>query len=174
MRFPLLRGLVKFKYKLKGFTFIEVLVAALLLGLLVSIVQSTTENLLSLRKISSEDNKAYIAAKNIFLHIHSGRSFVKYILTPSEKNILRRKGIDPEKINLVVEHISDLKLFKNEKRIIFDNKIIYEKLRYKLLITREVIEPSPFLFGIKLEIITDKGKKAELKGILSYYDFISE
>ena len=171
MKYSFLRGHLK---KQKGFTFIEVLAAAMLLGLLVLVVQSATSNLLVLKRISEQDTEVYQTTKNIFTHIRSGRSFTKYLLNASEQNILKQKGINVQNLKDVMDNLKELRFSPHEKKIVFDKKIKSDGRIYQLKISRDIIEPEPFLFGIKVEVVSDQGKSAMLSGIISFYDFIAD
>ena len=166
MRLPLRR-----LKKKKAFTFIEVIVTAFLLGLFVYTIQVNLTRLFNLRNLATLETGVYERAFNLFQLIQSGRGMPEYLLSEAERKRLSSKGAVFDSNRGFIEELSRHRFIKNERRK-SRRSVKIDGQRYRLDIERRILEPSPFLFGVKLTLTNAAGKSATMKGIISYYDLL--
>lgn len=153
----------------RGFTLLEVLISALLLGILVFTVQQTVARLLKLRQISSSDIILYRDADNLMKYIRSGKGVYEYLLTEQEKRKVDQNLGNKEDPRKISTEMNSIRFVRNVKQETFRGLLKLDGEKVHVIISREVIEPEPFLFGIEITVSRRK-KTTALKGLLSWYD----
>ena len=159
-------------FNLAGFTLVEVLVTSFILGIFVFSLQKTIANLVILKTISEQDSELYDKTMNIIEYIQSGKGISRYLLTSAEKNRLEQKGIEMSQMSSFIEALGKMKFVRNTTNTIMNRVIKIDNENYQVRVNRKVIEPSPFMFGIEVEL-SRGGKSARLGAIVSYYDLVN-